>query len=225
VGVEILTEDTPIEDPPCAPGVDLTNLINQAPEVEEAEAVHSRPTRGTPDINLPTKADALQLKAGEWGDIITVYSKTNLNSKKVHGEVMVLQQEVDASDGEGCVKVEGDPPSTQHVTKVMAKLHFDDDDIQDKVVLWGEGAVFWTKYDGELAYIERSINSSPAAPRTSARSASSAALAAWSRWRRSRSTSSTRCASPASPHWRWCGAPPASKTSDWPRPSTTPACS
>ena len=160
--MEILTEDTPIEDPPCAPGVDLTNLINQAPEVEEAEAVHSRPTRGTPDINLPTKADALQLKAGEWGDIITVYSKTNLNSKKVHGEVMVLQQEVDASDGEGCVKVEGDPPSTQHVTKVMAKLHFDDDDIQDKVVLWGEGAVFWTKYDGELAYIERSIKPSGA---------------------------------------------------------------
>jgi hypothetical protein len=160
VGVEILTEDTPIEDPPRAPRVDLINHINQAPEVEEVEeveAVHSRPTRGTPAVTLPTKADALQLKAGEWGDIITIFAKPNPNSKKVHGEIMVLQQEVDASDDEGCVKVEGDPPSTQKVRKVMAKIHFDDDDIQDKVVLWGEGAVFWTKYAGNLAYIERSI--------------------------------------------------------------------
>ena len=160
VGVEILTEDTPFEDPPRAPRVNLINHINQAPEVEEVEeveAVHSRPTRGTPAVTLPTKADALQLKAGEWGDIIAIYAKPNPNSKKVYGEIMVLQQEVDASDGEGCVKVEGDPPSTQQVCKVMAKVHFDDDDIQDKLVLWGEGAVFWTKYDGKLAYIERSI--------------------------------------------------------------------
>ena len=160
VGVEILTEDTPFEDPPRAPRVNLINHINQAPEVEEVEeveAVHSRPTRGTPAVTLPTKADALQLKAGEWGDIIAIYAKPNPNSKKVYGEIMVLQQEVDASDGEGCVKVEGDPPSTHQVCKVMAKVHFDDDDIQDKIVLWGEGAVFWTKYDGKLAYIERSI--------------------------------------------------------------------
>ena len=157
VSVEILTEDTPIKDPPRAPRVDLINQINQVSEVEEVEAVHSRPTRGTPDVNLPTKADALQLKAGEWGDIITVYAKPNLNSKKVHGEIMVLQQEVDASDGEGCVKVEGDPPSTRQVIKVMAKIHYDDDDIHNKVVLWGKDAVFWTKYEGDLAYIERSI--------------------------------------------------------------------
>ena len=48
-------------------------------------------------------------------------------------------------------------PSTRQVIKVMAKIHYDDDDIHDKVVLWGKDAVFWTKYEGDLAYIERSI--------------------------------------------------------------------
>ena len=139
-------------DPPRA---GLTNQVGQEVEVE-VEEVPSRQTRNTPTFTMPTKADALSLKAGQWGDIITIYEKHHLNAKKMHGEVIVLKEEVDTTT-DGCVKVEGDTPGTQLVSRVMAKIHFDDDDIQDNVVLWGKGAVLWEKYSGDQQYIERSV--------------------------------------------------------------------
>jgi len=152
--VEILTKDTPMADPPRAPRVDLTNQVGQV-EVE-VEEVPSRQTRNTPTFTMPTKADALSLKAGQWGDIITIFEKPNFNAKKMHGELIVLKEEVDTTT-DGCVKVEGDTPGTQLVSRVMAKIHFDDDDIQDNVVLWGKGAMLWEKYSGDQKYIERSV--------------------------------------------------------------------
>ena len=67
----------------------------------ETETRDSRPTRGTPVVVMPTKGDALSLKAGEFGEIITVFAAANYNCKKMHGEVIKMIQHMNAaSEGE-----------------------------------------------------------------------------------------------------------------------------
>ena len=95
---KVLTEASLAEDPPRAEVEPMVEEEEEATTAEEEESRRSRATRGTKEFVQPSKAAALSLRGGDFGDIITIYSSPNYNSKQMHGEVTKVMQSVDVTE-------------------------------------------------------------------------------------------------------------------------------